>query len=119
MKNNILETILGGRQVTVKNTAGVSSPVMVRALKIAELPNYFSKLEREEELAAFVTGQDLEFIASLEPASVLDIVETAHELNFTTARRWAERRAKHIAELGPIVGQVNGKALPSSAPISA
>lgn len=110
------DVIFGGRTVAVKIPGCADAvSVSVRTLKINELPRYFDLLETDEELAAFLTGKDSAFIASLEPASVLDIVEAGHDLNFQTAQRWAERRARHIEALGLIARKVDPKALPNSA----
>lgn len=110
------EIVFGGRSVSVKTLSGESATVTVRTLRISELPKYFDLMEADENLAAFLTGKDSDFIATLHPTSVLDVVETGHEINFPTAQRWAERRARNIEALGPIQRRVEGKVSPNSAP---
>lgn len=109
------DAIFGGRQVAVRVPGGEPIAVTVRVLKISELPRYFELLEQEEKLAEFLTGKDAAFIASLEPASLLDIVDAGHDLNFQIAQRWAERRARHVAALAPVVKQMGLTDSPSSA----
>jgi len=90
----------------------------VRLLKIREFPEYFSKAEDEEALAAFVTGSDAAFIDALTVESVLSICEKAHDINFHNACRWANRRANFNEALLPVAqkGQKLQQTLGSSVP---
>jgi hypothetical protein len=89
--------IAGGAPLIVTTAEGTEVEVLVRLLKIREYPDYLRLSDREEEMAAFITGRDMEFVDSLTADSVIAICEKAHDLNFQTACRWATRRA-HINE---------------------
>lgn len=94
--------IAGGAPVSVTDHNGETTEVLVRLLKIKEFPEYFSRAEDEEALAAFVTGRDPEFVGQLTADSVLTICEVAHDLNFQNACRWANRRANLGEALLPV-----------------
>lgn len=111
------EIIFGGRQVSVV-TVGGADAVTVRTLRISELPTYFEVMEDDEKLAAFLTGKDAAYVASLAPASVLDICEAGHELNFQIAQRWAARRVANVEALAPALKTIAATGLPNSAPIA-
>lgn len=113
MNSNPSEIIFGGRPVVVKTAAG-DETVTVRTLKISELPKYFDLMEHDEQMAAFLTGKDDAFIAAIAPQSVLDIVEAGHDVNFTTAQRWAARRVKHIEALAPTARTMAAVGSPNS-----
>ena len=93
---------LGGQELDVTHLDGAAERVLVRLLKIAELPRYFELVENEGLLAAFVCGKDATWPDVLTAESLLDICEAAHDLNFQNARRWAERRARQTEALLPV-----------------
>ena len=94
--------ITGNQSLAVRMENGDSLEVAVRLLKIKEFPEYFAKAEDEEALAAFVTDKDDAFVQSLSVASILEICEKAHDLNFQNACRWAKRRADLNEALLPV-----------------
>jgi len=108
----------GAVSLTVTDQHNQSHAVQVRLLKIREFPEYFSKAEDEEALAAFVTGSDAAFIDALTVESVLSICEKAHDINFHNACRWANRRANFNEALLPVArkGQKLQQTLGSFAP---
>ena len=114
------EIITGGSPLLVETQSGEQADVLVRLLKIREFPEYFARAEDEESLAAFVTGKDEEFIQALTVDSILNIVEKAHDLNFQSACRWANRRANlneallPVAQKGVRLQQTLGNFAPSA-----
>jgi hypothetical protein len=115
--------LTGGTALNVTTQDNETHEVCVRLLKIKEFPDYFRVAEDEEALAAFVTGKDDEFIQSLSVDSILAICETAHDLNFQNACRWANRRANlneallPVAQKGMTIQRTLGSFAPS-APLS-
>ena len=112
---------LGGQELEATHSDGQTERVTVRLLKIAELPRYFELAENETALAAFVCSREADWPESLTAESLLDICDAAHELNFTNARRWAERRARQTEALLPVAetGLRVRQALENSAPTAA
>jgi hypothetical protein len=100
--------LFGGKHVTVtyRNRApGLESceKVFVPLLEISpRLAKYLDLALDESALAEWLCDRPAGWAASLMPESVMDLAETAHALNFTTARRWAEHRAKVADALVPL-----------------
>jgi hypothetical protein len=115
------QTVLTGRlPLQVLFQSGEQGEVKVRLLRIKEFPDYFAKADDEEALAAFVTGKDADFIATLTVDSILAICEKAHDLNFHNACRWANRRANFneallpVAQKGQRLQQTLGGSVPNA-----
>ena len=109
-----------GQSVQVADLAGETTEVKVRLLRINEFPEYFRLADDEEALAAFVTGADPQWISNLTTESVLGVCESAHDLNFQNACRWAARRARFSEGLLPVAekGMRMRQALESFAPVA-
>lgn len=117
--------LTGGSPLLIETQTGEQVEVQVRLLKIREFPDYLRLAEDEETLAAFVTDKDEEFIQTLTVDAILAIVETAHDLNFQNACRWANRRANlneallPVAQKGMKLQQTLGNFAPSAPSSSA
>lgn len=109
---------LGGGEMNIRLADGAEETVKVRLFKLAEFPDYLRLLESEEALAEFACQKEPGWAATVDLDSVLDIVEKVHDLNFSRARRWGERRAKINEALLPIAvqGQKFHAALGNSVP---
>ena len=92
----------GGAQLTVTHVDGSSETVTVRLLKIREFPEYLRLTDQEEGLAAFLCDKDDSWAESLCVDSLLDVCDKGHELNFSNACRWGQRRANINEALLPI-----------------
>ena len=110
--------LTGGASVVLKKNDGSSESVTVRLLKIREFPDYLRLVDDEEKLAEFLCDKPEGWAESLDVESLLDICDKGHELNFTNACRWGQRRAKLNEALLPIAasGQAIQSAFPNSAP---
>lgn len=84
----------GGEKIQVPGANGEPREVLVRLLKIGQLPRYLAAVDNEIKLASILTGIPEEEIDALPAVSVAEINSIGHDLNFTAACRWAERRAK-------------------------
>lgn len=82
----------GYARVPVVLLNGETSSVAVRLLKISELARFLSLIDADELLAEFLTDLPAGTAAGWQITSIFDVCEKGMELNFTTARRWAERR---------------------------
>lgn len=92
---NALAIALGAVPLEVPDHAGAPVRVTVRLLKVAEFTRFFELLDQEEALVAFAcVFAPPATLECLPPNSVLDLAEKVFDLNFTTAQRWAERRAR-------------------------
>lgn len=91
---NALAAALGSVSLQVTTVVGNPLHVAVRLLRVSEFPQFFELVEKEEELVALATDLKPAEIECLSPNSVLDLIDKIFELNFTTAQRWAERRAR-------------------------
>jgi hypothetical protein len=110
--------LTGGASVALRKNDGSSESVNVRLLKIREFPDYLRLVDDEEKLAEFLCDKPNGWAESLEVDSLLDICDKGHELNFTNACRWGQRRAKLNEALLPIAtsGQAIQSAFPNSVP---
>ena len=108
----------GGKELQVFHENGTEETVKVRLLKIAEIAHYFELVEDETALASFICGKEETWSSTLALESIMDICETAHDLNFQNARRWAQRRAQQNEALLPLAesGLRIQQALANSAP---
>lgn len=95
----------GGKSFVAIMEDGTKEEVLVRLLKIRQLPAYFEALEDEVKLISVVTGKDEAWAELLDFDSQLALVEVAKEVNFTRAKKWAERRAQVAEDLAPIAGR--------------
>ncbi len=109
---------LGGEEIPIRLADGSEDTVKVRLFKLAEFPEYLRRIEDEEALAEFACQKEAGWAVSVDLDSILDIAEKAHDLNFSRARRWGERRAKLNEALLPIAmqGQKFSAVLGNSAP---
>lgn len=94
--------LTGGASLIVSHTDGTTETVTVRLLKIREFPDYLRLTDQEEALAAFLCGKDEAWAQVLTVDSLLDICDKGHELNFSNACRWGQRRANINEALLPI-----------------
>lgn len=94
--------LTGGTQLNVQHTDGSGETVTVRLLKIREFPEYLRLTDQEEGLAAFLCGKETAWAESLCVDSLLDVCDKGHELNFSNACRWGQRRANINEALLPI-----------------
>jgi hypothetical protein len=115
----------GGVEVTVRFLDESKAPetVKVPLLKMSAYQAFFEKLEDETALCDFLCDKPAGWGATLQPESVMDVVEKGTDLNFTPARRWAERRANLNQQCMPIARRMNldpkgFRASASSAPTS-
>lgn len=92
----------GGTPLTVSHTDGTTETVHVRLLKIREFPDYLRLTDQEEQLAEFLCQKPEGWGSSLSVDSLLDICDKGHELNFSNACRWGQRRANINEALLPI-----------------
>ncbi|WP_438482722.1 hypothetical protein [Oleiharenicola lentus] len=84
----------GGEKLTVILENGTEQEVLVRLLKLGEYAQYMARVDHELNLAAYLTGNSVEWASKLAAQSVMEIVSLGHDLNFTGACLWATRRAK-------------------------
>jgi len=91
---NAMAAALGAVAVSVTTLEGVVIAAQVRLLRVSEFPRFFELIDKEEELVVFATNLAADAVACLSPNAILDIVDKIFELNFPTAQRWAERRAR-------------------------
>lgn len=105
----------GGKHITVRfrplgaRPAPPAESVLVRLLPLdPSLVRYIELCQAEAELADFVCEKPAGWGRSLTPLSLLEIVETAHALNFPIARRYAEHRARVAEDLIPINRSLDG-----------
>jgi hypothetical protein len=89
-----LTIALGGVDLSVQFLTGETETVKVRLLTISEYPRFYELLDNEARLAEFFCRKETGWADGLHPNSVMDLVEKGMELNFTPARRWAERRGE-------------------------
>lgn len=89
-----------GAHVAVVAFDGKQTTVLVRLLSLAEFRDFILLIEDFSRLAEFVAGQPAGWADIIQPASVMDVVEKALDLNFSLARRWAALRAKLHAAVG-------------------
>ncbi len=120
--------VFGGKQLpiayrpTAEFPEGRTELVTIPLLEInPRLAKYLTVALQEIELAEFILERPAGWAKTLMPDSLLDIAETAHALNFTNARRWAEHRAKVAATLAPLnqrLESAQAKPSPAAAPAS-
>lgn len=91
---NALAAALGAVTLSVPTLTGETITVQVRLLRVSELERFFELIDKEEELVVHSTDLTAEAVARLAPNTILDLVEKIWELNFPTAQRLAERRAR-------------------------
>ena len=110
--------LTGGASVVLRKNDGSSERVNVRHLKIRECPDYLRLVDDEGKLAEFLCEKPEGWAETLDVDSLLDICDKGHELNFSNACRWGQRRAKMNKALLPIAasGQAIQSAFPNSAP---
>jgi hypothetical protein len=93
---------LGGEPVKVTYKDKSTGLVHVRELEIDPgLIKFVTLLLNEKLLVEFICDKPDGWASTLKPASVLDIVEKAKELNFSLARRYMELRAETMERLEP------------------
>lgn len=85
---------MGGESLTVVHVDGRGESVLVRLLPVVKYHALFAVITDEARLAELVCDKPHAWADTLVPASLMDVVEKGTELNFSSARRWAERRAK-------------------------
>ncbi len=93
--------------------------VKVRLLKIAEFESYLKKLETETALAEFLCDKPEGWGATLLPDSIMDILDKGQDLNFTTVRRYLQRRVNLTEDMAPAAKAALAArdiVLPTSAP---
>lgn len=111
----------GSVPVIVRQLDGTVLTVHVRLLKISELVQFLALIDDEESLAEFLVNAAPGWIAGVSPDSILDIVEKGMELNFTLAKRFADRRlavSKMAAPFQEFAGKQAAITSASSAPTS-
>jgi hypothetical protein len=87
--------VLGGVEHTVPALGDrPEQTVKIRLLPVAAYPALFRVIDDEYALADFITGQPTGWASSLPPDDVMEIADIADALNFRSACRWAERRAR-------------------------
>lgn len=85
---------VGGTETLVSYLDGKKETVKVGLLVVDAYGKFFAVLNNEYALADLVCDKDAGWSRGLHPDSVMTIAEIGTELNFTLARRWAERRVK-------------------------
>jgi hypothetical protein len=83
---------LGAESVPVQYLDGRTALAEVRILKLFAMPAFFRALTDEARLAELVCDKPEGWAETLTPVSLMDVVEKAVSLNFSTAKRWAENR---------------------------
>lgn len=116
-----LTIAFGGVELNVAHLDGRCELVKVRLLPIALYPLFFSVLNTELRLAELLCSQPEGWADSLHPEALMDIVEKGTDLNFTPARRWAERRTKLEEASAPLAERMAGvaKAISASSALTA
>lgn len=79
--NNPLETLAGGRSVTVKLLSGEQEPVFVKLLTIREMQQYIANADDQAALAELFTGKPKGWSDTIEVESVLEVVRVGEEVN--------------------------------------
>jgi hypothetical protein len=93
---------LGGVEISVTHTDGREEMVKVRILEVEHFADYISRSMRERDCADYVCAKMPGWSKTLNTDSILTINEKASELNFSSALRWAQRRAAITEKLTPL-----------------
>jgi hypothetical protein len=96
-----MDTLLGGRDVTVTRLDGSTQSVRVRQLPISELGKYFVVAEDEGATIELICSQPRGWSATLTPDSFEAALVAAEELNLDPLSRYAARVAARREKLMP------------------
>lgn len=101
-----METVKGGRKVTVTMEDGSQQEVLVSKLKIAKWEEAFKKFDSEMELTALICGRTVPWIHGTPPdhanalteESYTELVKVSKEVNENGFFPFAQRRNDSLAE---------------------
>lgn len=117
MSQNNQTLINGGEELDVLLLDGNAEKVKVKLLKISQFEEYLRVVDKEAQAAELLCDKPEGWGETLAPASLMDVVERGHDINFTSVYRWANRRATMNETMLPLAqkGQALASHLQSSA----
>lgn len=111
------EILAKGKNVVVKDRAGVENTVFVRMLPVSSYPDYIMVMEDEEKAVDLFTNTP-GLSETLPPSSIGTIVEEGERLN-TDFFPWFVRRARRIQRVDAIRKSAQASTITSQGSASA
>lgn len=100
---NNTQTMFGRAPIQVTGRNGETEQLHIRQLSIDEYPAYGDLLarSREYDLAGFYCGRDAAWAQTLQPESILEIIEKGDELNADFFGRWTRINEARMKRTNP------------------
>lgn len=111
-----IETLIGGKQVSVKFKGGTEEAVFVRQLPIRQLPEYLSKQDDEAGLIELVCDKPSGWSDGLTMQSHESLIEIVEAMNSVPFFAWLRRKVRRAERLAPGSTGEQGKAMLSASP---
>jgi len=105
MEATKIETLMGGKAVTVALRDGVKEEVFVQQLAIAQMPRMLAVIEDEAAMVELFCARPKGWAANLSPEAHEELVTEGERLNADFFARWVQRQLQRRERLVPGITQ--------------
>lgn len=105
MEPTKIETLMGGKVVTVMLREGVKEEVAVQQLAVAQMPKLLAVIEDEAAMVELFCNKPKGWAAKLPPEAHEEIVTEGERLNADFFGRWVQRQLQRRERLVPGITQ--------------
>jgi hypothetical protein len=105
MEATKLETLMGGKMVTVTLREGAKEEITVQQLAVAQMPRLLAVMEDEAAMVELFCGKPKGWAVTLTPEAHEEIVTEGERLNADFFGRWVQRQLQRRERLVPGITQ--------------